>query len=1290
MENSRKIKFTIVSWDNYTSIFSEAAKSVDEISANVFSLKKAEKSDEEFKAVSKSMLESDIILLYRSGASSWEKTDNEIKKLGSKNIISLGGDTSCWALSTVASEIVTKSYMYLSHGGGENYSNMLRYIIKSLYDIGANVVEPIEKPWQGLYHPQSNKVFETAEDYLNWYNNKKRYDNYAGIMFSRHNWLSENTDMIDSLIYDLESMNIGVIAAFSYSSKDKNTGNLSGKEIIERYFLDSNSEPVIKALVKLTSMYANDADDNKADESSKAAKVFENLGVPVFQPVFTTYKTQDEWEADKHGLGAMTGWAVTLPEFEGVIEPMMLGVSSDNNDELKKTIAIKDRSKRIAGRIAGWINMGRKPASERKVVFILNNNPCASTESSVGGAANLDSLQSIADIISEMKRNGYISDAPETGEELIKEIMDKKAVSEFRWTAVEEIVKKGGALDLLSAEEYTKWFDRFPEKLKRKVCETWGNPPGEQIGDVPVGMVYNNKIVISGLRFGNVIVCVQPKRGCAGSKCNGKVCKILHDPDVPPTHQYLATYRYFENVFGADCIIHVGTHGNMEFLPGKGVGLSSSCSPDAVIGTLPHLYIYNADNPSEGSIAKRRGLATLIDHMQVLMLKSGLTEDLEILEQLLSDYQSAAGTDKTRAHQLEHLIIDSILNNNLSQDIGYHPEMDFSEISVKLHETLTLIKSSQINKGMHVFGKIPSGDDRVNYISSIFRADTDNGLDLRSSIFRLFDLSLNETLNKPGEYNNEWSMTNGQILEIVDDISVLFIKDILNGKEGIETIVSLTEGKIKNKSVIERFGILAETVKDINNRIELSDEHKSLLNGLEAKYIRTGPSGKMTRGRYDVLPSGKNFYTLDIHKLPTKASYRVGSNLADVVIAKHVKDEGRMPENIAIYWNCMDITCCDGEGMGQIMVLLGAIPKWNISGQVNGFEIISLEELGRPRIDVTIRIGGILRDSFPECISYIDEVIRTVALLDEPVEMNYVRKHTLQKINDESNIDADTLEKATTRIFGAKAGTFLSGVNLAVYASAWKDESDLADIFIYWNQYGYGKNIFGKEMPESLVENLKTVDITFNKAYTDEYDLFGCCSHFGTHGGLTVAARSVSGKEVRAYYGDTRDTKNVGVRDLSGEVRRVIRTKLLNPKWIEGMRDHGYKGLGDISKQIGRLYGWEATTGEVDDWIFDDIARTYVLNDEIRKDFEDNNPWALEEISRRLLEASKRGLWSADEQVLNDLKDNYIEIESWIEERMGDVESDIQGGNVDIFNTADIPEMMNNIKHIHKLIKKEI
>lgn len=630
--------------------------------------------------------------------------------------------------------------------------------------------------------------------------------------------------------------------------------------------------------------------------------------------------------------------------------------------------------------------------------------------------------------------------------------------------------------------------------------------------------------------------------------------------------------------------------------------------------------------------------------MQTVMTESGLYGELKELEDQIAEYNKTKVSDKARAHALEHIIIDLIKSTKLSEEIRLDEMLEgkdsFEKIIDLAHEAITRIYNTQIPDGMHIFGEVPEGDKRVELINSILRYDSE----MRRLVFDLMGLEID-----PSEAESE-------VLAEVDEISKELVKRFLDGKEAIEVVEVILGDRLKNRNE-NRITSMKDKVMELSSAMDASDEIGSLIHGFDAGYIEPGASGLITRGKPEVLPTGRNFYSLDPFKVPTKAAWKIGGRLADIAIGKYEEENGKLPENIAMYWMASDIMWADGEQLAQIMHLIGVEPIWE-NGKVKRYKITPLKELNRPRIDVTIRVSGITRDCFYNCIELIDEAIREVSMLDEPEEMNYLRKHAANG--------------SDVRIFSSPPGTYGNGVNLAVYASAWSEEKDLTDIFVYCNGYTYGKGVFGVESHDKFISQLKTVDLTFNKTVTDEYDLLGCCCYFGTHGGLTTAAREISGNDVPAYYGDTRDRDKIEVRTLADEVRRVVRTKLLNPKWIEGMKEHGYKGAGDISKRIGRVYGWEATTQEVDDWIFDDIAKAFVLDGEMRRFFEVNNPWALEEIGRRLLEAHERGLWDADEDVIEGLKSAYLEMEGWMEEKMGDVKGDFQGGAIDMITMDEI------------------
>lgn len=1268
------MKILGIMWPTYLPVFKEAADGLD-LHATLYSNKHIAQKPEELHALLTSMKEFDLLLFYRTGDSFWDDIDKELKNLCKKQpVIMVGSDPSVWLNSTVEPEIVSTVYRYILFNGEENFYNMLCYILNKVFKREVNYKEPQEIPWQGIYHPEISQVFQNIDDYLVAYKDywQERYKDlqmpslYAGILYSRSSWVTGNIKVERSLIQSLEKRGIGVIPVFFYPLKDEGLGNLSGVEIIDKFFV-KEGQPIVDGIIKL-SMFFLDNKRGDFDESNAPGGVtlLKRLNVPLFCPVLSYYKDKEQWLNDPEGLGSQVAWSMAMPEFEGVIEPMIIGATSNVGTENEAYEPIKDRIERFSERVLRWLKLSKKPNNEKKIAFILHNNPCASVEATVGSGAHLDTLESVAYILNRMKEAGYNVNPPQNGKELIDKIMNRKAISEFRWTTVEEIIDKGGVLAFVDKDKYLEWFNELPENTRQRISDAWGNPPGEPKDGIPAAMVYGDKILVTGVEFGNAVVCVQPKRGCAGARCDGQVCKILHDPDVPPPHQYIATYKWLSREYGADAIVHVGTHGNLEFLPGKATGLSKSCIPDICIDSIPHLYIYNADNPPEGTIAKRRSYATLVNHMQTIMVQGELYDDLAEIERLLESYERYKNIEPAKAHTVSHLIMDKVKGLNIS-DMSHE---NFDEKVKEIHEKLSLYKNTYIPKGMHVFGRIPEDERLSDFIYAIVRYES-TPESLRGIVSKI----ISEVDGLSGD----------RLKEKIDEVAMIACKAYLEDRKHlINTLINLYPGFAKFDVLIPALTKIEAQIDDIKNRIMLSDEMNSLFNGFNGGYIEPGPSGIITRGRSDILPTGRNFYSLDPHRVPTQAAWEVGILLAQKTIDKYLSETGSYPENIAFYWMCNDIMWADGEGMAQMMYLIGVKPLWAKNGRVKGYEIIPIEKLGRPRIDLTIRVSGITRDNFPNCIDLLDEAIQAVAVLDEPVNMNYVRKHTLEKLEALGKADKDCLRKSTYRIFASMPGTYQAGTQLAVYASAWKDEKDLADVFIYWNGYAYGKGIFGQQAHNELKTSLKTVKLTFNKTVTDEYDLTGCCCYFGTHGGMITAAKVVSGQDIKNYYGDTREQGEVQVRTLRDEIRRIARAKILNPKWIEGMKEHGYKGASEISKRIGRLYGWQATSKEVDGEIFDDITRTFMMDEENKKFFEENNPWALEEIARRLIEAAERGLWEPAPDIKEALKKIYVEIEGWIEERMGDMKGEFQGGSIDIITKEEVEGWKKKMEEVLK------
>jgi len=1165
---------------------------------------------------------------------------------------------------------------YYSYGGTENYENLVRFCARAAGDGRVVPDAPKIVPWEGIFHPGDGEtIYPDAAAYFSAHPKKGR--GTVGLLMSRANWIGGDADCESSVLRLLEEKGYDVLPVFTYSWAEPNLGARGPKWAIETYFFDENGAPIIDALVKMTGFFIG---GRGAPDSGDTLR---RLGCPVFKPVCSVNMTVDDWERDPDGTLKDVAWSVALPELEGNIEPIFLGGAREGG-EYDRREPILSRCQKLCDRIEMWVELAKKPNNGKRCVFMLNNNPCASVEATVGGGAKLDTLESVARILKALKAAGYaVENEPEDGKALIDTIMERKAISDFRWTTVGEIVKKGGVLARVTREEYLPWFLELPESAREKMTETWGNPPGEEKDGVPPAMVYEDTICVTGVRYGSVLVCVQPKRGCAGPRCDGTVCKILHDPHCPPTHQYFATYRWFERVFGADFIVHVGTHGNLEFLPGRGTGLTDACFPDACIGRLPNLYIYNADNPPEGTIAKRRALATIVDHMQTTYIPGGLYEDLEQLDQLIEQYENVRTAEPAQAHQFRHQIVDRVRASTLKDQIKTELTPDNADAVIEeVHRLLTLVRNTQIQDGMHIFGEIPAGEKRLDLLYGILRYESGETPGVRTLLCRLYGFDFPTLLKTPAQFDPAHGKTNGAILADVDVIGRETVRRLLFGETLDESVDASVDASgvyhFADPAALPEIYALREHLLDLNARVDASDEMGSLQNAANGRFVAPGPAGVVTRGRDDVIPTGRNFYTMDPDTVPTRAGWVVGQRLADAVLDKFLRDEGHYPESFGMYWMCNDLMWGGGEGMAQLMYFLGVRPKWQPNGRVTDFEIIPTGELKRPRIDLSVKLSGILRDNFKSRYELLDRAILAVARLDEPPEQNYVRRHTLENMADGKL----SFEQAAARIFGARPGTYLNGITLQVYASAWKERDEMADVYTFFNGYSYSSASYGEEAYKVLQNSLKTVEITYNKVMTDEHDLLGCCCYYGVQGGMTAAARTLSGKEVRAYYGDSREASGVEVRTMSEELNRVVQSKLLNPKWIEGQKRHGYKGAGDISKRVGRVYGWQATTGEVGDWVFDEITRTYVENEENFNFFKENNPWAMEEMERRLIEAEKRGLWKPADGLMDALQESYVDLEGVLEETSGDGGGSYQGGSVDIKELGELEAMKKGLAHM--------
>ncbi len=1159
-------------------------------------------------------------------------------------LLAFGGETEpdaeLTAASTVPTGTVAEAFEYLRHGGVRNTENLLRFVADTVLLEGYGFEPPGPLPELGVYHPALAEG-SSLEDLISLHDPQRPT---VGVVFYRTHWMSVNTAFVDALVKALEEAGANTLPIYCYSLRAAPDG-----EVPALALLKDRVDCLVTTVLASGGSNAADASKDGSPEGWLEWEVpaLEELGVPVLQGICTT-SSREAWLASDAGLSPLdTAWQVAIPEFDGRIIGVpfsfkeRLGADSPVGAPLTLYAADPERTARLAGMAARLARLGRVPNPEKKVAILLSNYP--TKHSRVGNAVGLDTPASAIKLLDAMQRAGYAVDgAPEEGDPLIHALIAAGG-HDLEFLTEEQLQSAVGRLD---ARSYAEWFARLPEDLRAGVEKHWGSPPGDLYVD-------SGEFVVAGLRFGNVFVGIQPPRGFGENPI-----AIYHDPDLPPTHHYLAAYWWMIEEFGADAVVHLGKHGTLEWLPGKSLGLSPSCAPDAVLRDVPLFYPFVVNDPGEGTQAKRRAHATVVDHLIPPMTRAETYDDLAKLEQLLDEYYQVETLDPSKLPAIRVRIWETLRDAELHRDLGVEEQPEeFGDFLNHVDGYLCEIKDLPIRGGLHVLGETPKDEPLRHLVATILRVGSGEVPGLRRAVGQAYGLD-EKSLSENG----------GTRVEAPEPLSARFPGVVVTASDLLDRLEEATQALLlemedrdwdasETASVCEEvLGVADAGVarslhfaagEVVPRLMRTPEEMSNLLRGLEGGYVPAGPSGSPTRGLVNVLPTGRNFYSVDPKALPSRLSWEVGQGLADDLLRRHLEEEDRYPETIGIVvWGTAAMRT-QGDDIAEILALLGVRPVWNEeSRRVTGIEVIPLEELGRPRIDVTVRISGFFRDAFPNLISLIDDAVRIVAALDEPDDMNYVRKHA----NQEKAEGVDE-RQSTTRIFGSKPGAYGAGLLPLMDARNWRTDEDLAEVYAVWGGYAYGKGLNGVEARAAMESNLRRTEIAVKNIDNREHDLFDSDDYFQYHGGMIAAVRALTGRDPKAYIGDSADPSRPKTRSLAEEAKRVFRSRVANPKWIEAMQRHGYKGAFELSATVDYLFGYDATASVVEDWMYRDVTRKYVLDESVRDFMRESNPWALRAISERLLEAAERGLWSEPAaEDLEALKTAYLENEGMLEE----------------------------------------
>jgi len=1138
--------------------------------------------------------------------------------------------------STVEQEDYRNIFKYLNYGGKKNFENLLLYLANRFTGANYAVNAPECPAWEGIYHPEFENP-PAIEEYLA----KKLVAGRptVGIWFHHTQWQGENTSFVNSLIEETERQGANVIPVFFSGTKNDTLGIKGLEWVIDNYFM-KDGKPLVDVVISALSF-------SLATSLSgfNPITVLKKLNVPIIKAILTC-NTYEEWRDTMQGLSIIDlPSSVAMPEFDGLLITVPIAAmafsrtDSATGARILQYEPIPERVAKVVSLSINWAKLRHIPNSEKKVAIILHNYP--PRNDTIGHAFGLDSPVSVHNILRDLKEAGYtLEDLPENGQKLIEAIING-LTNDRRWLSSDELAER--ALAKISRKQYAEWFNELPADVQAKMKKDWGEPPGKVFN-------YNGQLLVSGIVTGNVFIGLQPPRGFLEDPSS-----IYHSPDISMPHHYYAYYHWIRDVFKANVIMHIGTHGTLEWLPGKSVGLSASCLPDVTISDLPNIYPYVITNPGEGTQAKRRSYCCIIEHLVPVMHNADTYEELAKLEVQLQEYYHTKASDPGKLQVSQKLIWENVVQAKLDHDLEVSEKSAFADFDAfleKLHAYIHELSDAQIRDGLHTFGEPPTDSRLEEFIVTLTRLRNGSVPSLRQSLAELKGYDYEDLIANRGKLNAS-GKTNGDIIRELHDLAFGLIEKFHAASFKEQSIDSIAQD-ILGGNALSIHQCLTYVGSFLAPALAATtDELTNTLAGCDGHYVPSGPSGSITRGMADILPTGRNFYSVDPRAVPSQASWRVGVALADALLERYLKEEGKYPESVGIVIWATDTMKTKGDDIAEILYLMGVKPVWEeTSGRVIGVEAIPLETLKRPRVDVVVRISGLFRDTFPNIVHIIDDAVALVASLHESTDKNYIAKHVKTEVEErvEHGVDvAQAKEEASYRIFGDRPGAYGCGVSELIDSKNWKDQKDLSDVYVTWGSYAYSRRSYGCSVPEQFKRRLGSINVTVKNQDSREYDILDGDDWYDSHGGMINSVRVLAGKAPRSYCGDSSDPDRVKVRSTAEETCHVFRSRLLNPKWIDSMKRHGYEGAGDLSRTLDFVLGWDATVEVVEDWMYEDLAKKYVLDKKMQEWLKEVNPYALQNMVERLLECIERNLWHATEDMKKELQRLYLNIEGLLE-----------------------------------------